>query len=82
MLYGTDRWDSADVKAHIANLSLLIVLGGDGSILRGARIAAPSDVPVFSVNLGKVGFLPKPHQMIGNVGSQPIYTMNIGWNHA
>jgi NAD+ kinase len=50
-------WESAEVKAHIANLSLLIVLGGDGSILRGARIAAPPGVPVFSVNLGKVGFL-------------------------
>lgn len=50
-------WDSADVKAHIAELTLLIVLGGDGSILRGARLAAPCAVPVFSVNLGKIGFL-------------------------
>jgi NAD+ kinase len=50
-------WDSAELQSQIDVLSLLIVLGGDGSILRGARIAAPAKVPVFSVNLGKLGFL-------------------------
>jgi NAD+ kinase len=41
----------------IDSLELLIVLGGDGTTLLGARIAAPHEVPIFGVNLGRVGFL-------------------------
>lgn len=36
---------------------LLIVLGGDGTILRGAAFARASGVPLLGVNLGRVGFL-------------------------
>lgn len=50
-------WDEESVAAHIARLSLLVVLGGDGSLLRAARLSAAAAVPVFGVNMGKVGFL-------------------------
>jgi NAD+ kinase len=40
-----------------AGCELVIVFGGDGTILRGVEIARDHDVPVFSVNLGHVGFL-------------------------
>ncbi|MFE2143231.1 NAD kinase [Streptomyces sp. NPDC059456] len=36
---------------------LLIVLGGDGTLLRGAEFARGSGVPMLGVNLGRVGFL-------------------------
>nr|WP_312866982.1 NAD kinase [Streptomyces zagrosensis] len=36
---------------------LLIVLGGDGTLLRGAEFARTSGVPMLGVNLGRVGFL-------------------------
>jgi len=36
---------------------LVIVLGGGGTIMRGAELARPSGVPLLGVNLGHVGFL-------------------------
>jgi NAD+ kinase len=35
----------------------LIVLGGDGTILRASKLCAPSDIPILGVNLGSFGFL-------------------------
>lgn len=39
------------------NVELVLVLGGDGTILRGAEIAHGTDIPVLGINLGHVGFL-------------------------
>ena len=36
---------------------LVVVLGGDGTILRGTELARPHGTPVLGVNLGRVGFL-------------------------
>ena len=43
-------------KQH-APVDLLLALGGDGTMLRAARLAMDADVPVFGVNLGRLGFL-------------------------
>ena len=50
-------WDEQDIDGHISDLDLLIVLGGDGSTLRAARLITPYDAPIFGINLGRVGFL-------------------------
>jgi NAD+ kinase len=38
-------------------VELMLVLGGDGTILRGAEKVITSDTPLLGVNLGHVGFL-------------------------
>ena len=41
----------------LAKAEIVIVLGGDGTILRGAEIARSQNIPILGINLGHVGFL-------------------------
>lgn len=47
----------ADASGVLESCELLVVLGGDGTLLRGAEFARSSGVPMLGVNLGRVGFL-------------------------
>ncbi|HEU0129392.1 MAG TPA: NAD kinase [Mycobacteriales bacterium] len=40
-----------------AGAELVLVLGGDGTLLRAGELARPAGVPLLGVNLGHVGFL-------------------------
>jgi NAD+ kinase len=46
-------------KARLPEQDMIIVLGGDGTMLRGGCMAALHNVPVLGVNFGRLGFLPE-----------------------
>ena len=61
---GIDHWaaqagDFETLCAELPTTDFLVVLGGDGTLLRAARAVIEVDVPLLGINLGKVGFLSK-----------------------
>ena len=56
--HGLDPRDGLELNAEPSDdIEVCIVLGGDGTILRALRQFSGTDVPVFAVNFGEVGFL-------------------------
>jgi NAD+ kinase len=56
--FASPRTQEVPVSAEAAEgAELVIVLGGDGSLLRAAELSRPAGVPLIGVNLGHVGFL-------------------------
>lgn len=56
------RFGDMDVRffsgdAAYRDCELIVVLGGDGSILRAAQKALQYDVPLFGINLGRLGYM-------------------------
>lgn len=50
------HWEILDNES-VTGIDLLLTLGGDGTLLRGARLVAPLGIPVLGINLGRLGFL-------------------------
>ncbi len=41
----------------LTGAELIICVGGDGTVLRAARLAVPRPIPILGVNMGRLGFL-------------------------
>ena len=64
--------DRAELPRH--ELVLVIVLGGDGTLLAAARIFAATGIPILGVNLGFLGFLTE-------IRLSDLYATLEGWCH-
>ena len=49
--------DNIEAPVVPKNTEIVVVLGGDGTILRAAELVHCTEVPILGVNLGHVGFL-------------------------
>jgi NAD+ kinase len=50
-------WEGQAVLDHLPDVDLLITLGGDGTLLRAARLGARHNLPILGVKMGRLGFL-------------------------
>lgn len=55
------RPEKAFVESELADLEFFITLGGDGTILTTARLAAPLGIPILGVHMGRFGFIAETH---------------------
>lgn len=86
-----DGWDDGVVDHICDEQDLIVALGGDGTIIRVTRLAAPHRVPILGVNLGRVGFLAemtpdKLHRSVdalvnGNYWIEERIVLQVDWIH-
>lgn len=51
-----DVWGPSP-EAELERAELVVCIGGDGTVLRAARVTVPHAVPLLGVNMGRLGFL-------------------------
>ncbi len=80
---GRYRFTFLSMDELYAEADLLIVLGGDGTILEAARRAAARQIPILGINLGRVGYMAELEMselelldgLFVSTGENPTYTI-------
>jgi len=61
----------SDDGTTVEEADLLVTVGGDGTLLRAAQIAAPHRIPLFGINTGRLGFLTEIDGRAGEIAKLP-----------
>lgn len=54
---GVELYDLSTQSSVLKDTDAILSFGGDGTLLTAASLAALSEVPIFGVNMGRLGFL-------------------------
>jgi NAD+ kinase len=71
-------WEEDKACEQIEGTRFVICLGGDGTILRAARIASPRGIPILGVNLGRLGFMTELNAEDA-LAKVPAFIEGVGW---
>ena len=71
-------WEEQAVREEVPGSELVLSIGGDGTILRAARLVVPWPIPIVGINLGKLGFMTElsPKDALIRV---PAFLGSEGW---
>lgn len=77
-VWSCSAWDEARAREHLDGTDFVVTLGGDGTVLRAARLTAPKQIGVLGINLGRVGFMTEiePDQALNQIGA---FLRDEGW---
>jgi NAD+ kinase len=56
-VWSGSAWDEPNALANLCDLDVIVTLGGDGTMLRAARMVSCHGIPIVGVKLGRVSFL-------------------------
>jgi len=57
LFWTCSAWEEEEAKPQIAGSELILSIGGDGTILRAARVTIPFGIPIVGINFGNLGFM-------------------------